>query len=118
MKKLSIDELRILADDYWFTFQPTQIDGTGAESFAQFSQRVHHVQTFFNQLSTGTYVTFTHGLWISMLIWQMLNQPTDSQQAMQKFRQFELSIRANNCDVFLLTIPDHAPASIQKVRST
>lgn len=114
---LTLLERRSLAEDYWLTAQPEDIDGAGAESFLTFVQRVQQVRHYFNTLATGNHVVYTHGLWISMLIWQLLNQPTDTKKAMKKFRQFELSIRTKNTEAFLLTMAEEVVPAIVKVRS-
>ena len=50
-----------------------------------------------------------------MLIWQLLHQ--DSEQVLNKaaFATYELTIRHDNCDVYLLTIDNHTQ-SIAKLR--
>lgn len=113
----SLTERRRLADDYWLTFAHDDVDGTDAESFNQFVERVQAVQDYFNQLPNGNHVVFAHGLWLSMLIWLMLGQATDSNHAMQRFRQFETSVRLKNTEGYLLTIADNAPPAITKVRT-
>lgn len=106
--------VKTLAENYWQTFLPNQIDGDElavpddwtAESFADFVGRVCRAVQYFKALPDGTYVVYTHGIWLSMLIWLSLNQPVDSNKAMQNFRQFELAIRPNNCEVFCLKFVD------------
>lgn len=115
--------VKALVENYWQTLTPTQIDGDDlttpldwtAESFAEFVGRVKWVVQHFKALPDGVYVVYTHGIWLSMLIWLALNQPVDSNQAMQNFRQFELAIRPNNCEVFCLKFADDLLA-ITKVR--
>ncbi len=60
-------------------------------------------------------MVFGHGMWIGMLIWQLLHQ--DSEQVLDKatFATFELTIRPDNYDVYLLTI-DGTTESIAKLR--
>lgn len=103
------------ATEFWQTFEPTQKDGKDTESFANFSERVRNVLSYFYTLQSGNHVVYTHGIWISMLIWQLLNQPIDSQIAMQNFRKFETAIRARNCEAFLLTLGKSCPPAITKV---
>ncbi len=95
------------ADGFWQQYEPNTTHGEQTESFNQFSERVRQVlDEEFSKLPTGNHVIYTHGLWISMLIWQLLGQPLGTQLALRKFRQFELSIRAKNSEVFCLTLPD------------
>lgn len=115
--------IKTIADNYWLTFTPDEIDGVEldtpanyqAESFAGFVGRVKRVIEYLKNLPDGTYVVYTHGMWLSMLMWISLNQPTDNNLAMQNFRQFELSIRPKNCEVFCLKFVEGLLA-IKKVR--
>ncbi|SUO95776.1 phosphoglycerate mutase [Suttonella ornithocola] len=113
----TLSERRKLAEDYWLEFSPDDRDGSDAESFSQFVQRVEQVQRYFQELPNGHHVVFTHGLWMSMLIWLMLGQATASRKSMSKFRQFEISIRPKNTEIYWLTMASHYPAAIQKIRS-
>ncbi len=120
IKGKTVKERMQIAERYWLEQTPNFIDGgddTEAESFAMFVQRTQKVLTHLQTLEDGTHVLYTHGLWISMLIWIILAQPTDSNQAMQNFRQFELSIRAKNCEVFLLSLQEGFLPAISKVRT-
>lgn len=111
------NEIRGLADNYWLTFEPDTLDGESAENFNQFVARVKKVQAYFDTLPEGNHVVFTHGLWISMLVWLMLGQPMDNNIAMQKYRQFEMAIRSKNCEVWQLMLIDNAHLAITKVHS-
>lgn len=103
-----------IAEHYWQTATPDFVDGADlnvpknwqAESFDEFVNRVKSAMAYFDALPQGAYVVFTHGIWLSMLHWLILNKTTDSNQAMRDFRQFELANRPNNCDVFCLKIDD------------
>lgn len=124
IKDKNIDEIINIANHYWQTATPNDIDGKTlsvpknwqAESFANFVNRVKSALAYFQALPSGTYVAFTHGVWLSMLRWLILNEPINDNTAMQNFRQFELAIRPNNCDVFCLTLTDNL-TDIKKVRS-
>ncbi len=120
IKDKSVDERLQLAERYWLEQAPDYIDGGDckeAESFAMFTERTKQVLTDLHDFDNGTHVLYSHGLWISMLIWTLLAQPVDSNQAMQNFRQFELSIRAKNTEVFLLTLQEGSTPAITKVRT-
>jgi len=106
-----------MADEYWLRQDPRQADGEDAESYHDFCERVAGVLEHFKTLPDGNHVVFTHGLWMSMLIWQLLGQPCEDNGDLQKFRQFELSIRPRNCEVFLLTLCEAHPPAITKVRT-
>ena len=102
----TLAERRQMAEDYWLTHSPDEMHGGEAETYRSFCERVGQVLTYFRQLPAGNHVAFTHGLWISMLIWQILGQTKDGNRTMQKFVQFEMPIRAKNCEVFCLTLLD------------
>ncbi|PNK61317.1 histidine phosphatase family protein [Psychrobacter sp. FDAARGOS_221] len=110
-----------MVDEYWASAQPDEAHGADAESFLNFYQRVQQVLVYFQTLPKGNHVVYTHGYWISMVIWQLLGLSADTQQEVAKFRQFEKSIRAKNGEVFCLTLPesgfaDSYPPSITKAR--
>lgn len=113
----SVAERWRMAEAYWLEKAPEELDGDDAESYQQFCTRVAKVLKHFATLEDGNHVVYTHGLWISMLIWQLLGQPNSNNENMRKFRQFEMSIRARNCEVFLLSLSDEHPPAITKVRS-
>ena len=110
-----------LTDAYWQSADPAIANAEDAESFQQFYQRIPQVLKQFSTFEPGNHVVYTHGYWISMLIWYLLGLPADETQHVTKFRQFELSIRAQNGEVFCLTLPNdelkaqYAP-TITKVR--
>lgn len=100
IKDLSFDEMRAIADEFWLKPSEYQ-DGEMTDSFAHFVQRVRNVRAYFDTLPDGTYVVFTHGMWIGMLMWQILIGDSPRVLNMQKFHQFELMVRPKNCEVFL-----------------
>lgn len=122
LKGASFEQRMALTDAYWQSSDPAVPYAEDAESFRDFYQRIPKVLRQFEQFEPGNHVVYTHGYWISMLIWYLLGLPADDSQQVVKFRQFELSIRAKNGEVFCLTLPeqsllaDYAP-SITKVRT-
>ncbi|UNU72670.1 phosphoglycerate mutase family protein [Moraxella nasovis] len=102
IKDLTVHEMVRLADEFWTT-NVNHKDSDATESFLQFIERVRWVRNFFRSLPDGNYVVFTHGMWIGMLIWQILHQDGPRMHNMAKFRAFELAIRPKNCEVFILT---------------
>lgn len=118
---LSFEERVAVAHYYWDNQQPSQAHGDDAETFDNFYERVAQGFEVFKTLSDGNHLVYTHGFWISMLIWQILGQPARGETAMRKFKQFEQSIRAQNGEVFCLVLPsddmvDSYPPAITKVR--
>lgn len=111
------EELWQEAEQYWYKNDIHYQDGNETDSFASFVQRVKNVRQFFDALDDGVYVVFTHGMWIGMLIWQLLHLSDDKILNMQNFGCFELMIRPKNCEVFLLNYSsNHMIPSIVKVR--
>lgn len=115
-------ERMALTDGYWQASDPAVSYAEDAESFLQFYQRIPQVLKQFETFESGNHVAYTHGYWISMLIWYLLGMPAKQPQHVTKFRQFELAIRAQNGEVFCLTLPEtenlgkYAP-TLTKVRT-
>ncbi len=122
LKDASFEQRMAMTDAYWQGSPPNIPHASDAESFQDFYQRIPKVLAQFKQFEPGNHVVYTHGYWISMLIWYLLGLPADQPEHVAKFRQFELSIRAQNGEVFCLTLPEaalknkYAP-SIIKVRT-
>lgn len=109
IKDLSFDDIRVIADDFWQQHSAHRASEV-TDSFEHFVARVKKVRAYFDALPDGTYLVFTHGMWIGMLIWQLLLGDSPRLYNMKKFREFELATRPKNCEVLLL-----APAGIKKV---
>ena len=109
IKDLSFDDIRVIADDFWQQHSAHRASEL-TDSFEHFVARVQKVRAYFDALPDGTYLVFTHGMWIGMLIWQMLLGDSPRLYNMKKFREFELATRPKNCEVLLL-----AAAGINKV---
>ena len=109
IKDLSFDDIRVIADEFWQQHSAHRASEL-TDSFEHFVARVQKVRAYFDALPDGTYLIFTHGMWIGMLIWQMLLGDSPRLYNMKKFREFELATRPKNCEVLLL-----APAGIKKV---
>lgn len=109
IKDLSFDDIRVIADEFWQQHSAHRASEL-TDSFEHFVARVQKVRAYFDALPDGTYLVFTHGMWIGMLIWQLLLGDSPRLYNMKKFREFELATRPKNCEVLLL-----APAGIKKV---
>lgn len=109
IKDLSFDDIRVIADDFWQQHSAHRASEV-TDSFEHFVARVKKVRAYFDALPDGTYLVFTHGMLIGMLIWQMLLGDSPRLYNMKKFREFELATRPKNCEVLLL-----AAAGINKV---
>lgn len=115
IKALSFSQLVEKANNYWQNANKDFQDSENTDSFLQFIERVKNVRQFLRQLPDGCYVVFTHGMWIGMLMWQLLHKHGNGIENMRKFREFEMSVRPKNCEVFLMTID--TIETIAKVRT-
>ncbi len=117
---ISATERRKLSAHYWQTAEPDYIDGdsdSDAESFEQLQARMTQAINYLQALPAGNYVVYTHGLWLSALLWRLLGLPTHDQASMQRFRQFEQAIRIHNGEVFQWQHADNSVPAITKVRA-
>lgn len=115
IKALSFHEIVQMADRFWQRAESEYTDSPATDSFINLVTRVKAVRDEFDRLPNGEYVVFTHGMWLGMLMWQLLHGDTSKVLNMKKFREFELSVRPKNCEVFVLTM-DKIHCGISKVR--
>lgn len=119
IKDLTYPQITKLADDYWAKGEPSHKDSPTTDDFINLINRVKMVRDEFGLLPDGTYVVFTHGMWLGMLMWQLVlgYQGHDCPRLlnMHKFREFELTVRPKNCEVYAL-IYDGKHSTISKVR--
>lgn len=113
IKALSFAQIATLSEAFWQTGDIYHQDGEDTDSFASFVQRVQSARAYFDTLPDGNYIVFTHGMWIGMLLWQILHADGQRIFDMQKFREFELAIRPKNCEVYQLLLPSN---TVTKVR--
>ncbi len=117
---LAVTERRKLSAQYWQTAEPDYIDGdsdSDAESFEQLQARMTQTIDYLQALPVGNYVVYTHGLWLSALLWRLLALPAHDQASMQQFRQFEQAIRIQNGEVFQWQQANNTVPAITKVRA-
>lgn len=120
IKDLTYPQIITLADEYWAQADIHHTDSPTTDSFTNLVERVKAVRDEFERLPDGTYVVFTHGMWLGMLMWQLVlgyhTTPCPRVFDMVKFRQFELIVRPKNCEIFKL-IMDGTHHTISKVRT-
>lgn len=114
IKDLSFDQVVEMAETFWRTADICHQDSQRTDNFAHFVGRVQQVRAYFDELPNGTYVVFTHGMWIGMLLWQILHADSERVFDMRRFREFELAIRPKNCEVYQLLLPSN---TINKVHT-
>lgn len=106
IERKCLAEIRVMADEFWATDNAHR-DSDQTDSFDEFVTRVKTARQAFAQMDDGDYVVFTHGMWIGMLIWQLLHADGQKVHDKRAFAVYELAVRPNNCDVYLLTISDN-----------
>lgn len=120
IKDLTYPQIIKMADEYWAKADINHIDSPTTDNFANLVARVKAVRDEFERLPDGTYVVFTHGMWLGMLMWQLMHgyhgTPCPRVFNMGKFREFELAIRPKNCEVFVL-MADGTHHALSKVRT-
>ena len=102
IKDLSFAEILVKAEAFWAHAKQDYADSPRTESFDNLAMRVRQIRRYFDALDDGTYVVFTHGMWLGMLMWQLIHHDSTRTQNMVSFRQFELAVRPKNCEVYLL----------------
>lgn len=102
IKTLPFADIAVVADEFWAKDDPCYADGEMTDSFDNLVMRVRQVRQQFDALPDGDYVVFTHGMWLGMLMWQLVHGDGERVRQVHTFRQFELAVRPSNCDVFLL----------------
>lgn len=114
IKDVSFAKLVQMSQAFWQQGDILYQDSLQTDSFASFVQRVQKMRQQFETLTDGVYVVFTHGMWIGMLLWQILHGDGKRVLDMHRFREFEMAIRPKNCEVYRLDLPSYG---ITKVRT-
>ncbi len=90
-QRSTIQERRPLVEAYWEQRLPFFEDGPGAESFAQFLERVKKFRKRLQDTSYNTIAVFSHEQFINAFLW-LIKKPggveASAPQAMQEFRMF------------------------------
>lgn len=105
IQHISTQARRQMAQNYWQTASLTHQDGAGADSFAQFLERV---DTFIAQLDDfSNHSLFVgHGIWLGLLAYRLMNLPITDNVSMQKFRAMQHAMPMFNTVAYQLTIND------------
>lgn len=119
IKDLTFAQIAQMADKFWANADKDFTDSPNTDSFANLVARVKAVRNVFDRLPDGTYVVFTHGMWLGMLMWQLLHGYHGGQCPrvfnLRHFREFEPTVRPKNCEVFLMMADTHS--TITKVHT-
>src|SRR5260370_4598511 len=111
------EERRPLVDAYWEQCQPSFVDGTGSESFAQFIERVQAFITHLQDTAHDTIAVFSHEQFINAVLWLIERGSVEaSAQAMQEFRDFlKRNSLLNGTIVQLKVHHSQAPWSYERI---
>ncbi len=120
IKDLTLPQIIKMADEFWARGDREYTDSPTSDNFINLVARVKAVCEEFDALPDGTYVVFTHGMWLGMLMWQLIHGYHGGECPrlfnVVKFREFELTVRPKNCEVYLM-MTDEGQHTIGKVRS-
>lgn len=103
----SAQQRRPWVDAYWNAFNPTLVDGPGAESFSAFIERVRAALNRFRMLrnaSDATAAMFGHGQFLQAMRWLIENgDGVIDADAMRSFRIVDQRSPIHNADGFAAT---------------
>jgi broad specificity phosphatase PhoE len=94
-------ERRPAVQSYWERSDPCHRDGEGAESFVDLMERVRQTRALIDQQGQGVVCVFSHGEFSRAFWWRTLfpYEPTDTADAMRRFRSFVRGFRYPNCGI-------------------
>lgn len=85
--------------DYWETCDPDFRDGTGAETFREFVERVETTMSKLTSLPLQNSVVFCHGQYMQMVRWrQAAPAKLLDGEAMREFRLLDLQNPIQHCE--------------------
>ena len=95
-------ERKPFVEEYWKRGDPFYQDGHGAETFAQFIERVQNVLGLLQTRQETNIFVFTHGYFIRAVVWTLLqtSKAVDA-KAMNSFHLFFESIELPNTGIIL-----------------
>lgn len=90
---------------YWQKCDPFYVDGEGAESFANLSDRIQYLRKQIEQLDAEFVAVFSHGLFLRAVLWSWLTNPVEiSSDSMRQFRAFADSFKFPNGAILKLQL--------------
>jgi broad specificity phosphatase PhoE len=93
------EQRRPFVEAYWQEPHPDKRMGEGAETFAEFDERVSAFVPQLQQLPQGA-VVFGHGMWIGLLVFKLLGFTSRDIAGMKAFRRFQLGLPMPNGAVY------------------
>lgn len=99
------DERQLWANAFFAQNDPHAIDGEGAESFAQFMQRVQYTIAAMHRLPPGFSVFFGHAGFIkAMMMWLLSPDETINANTLQRFLSMEQAVAFPNTAILKLRL--------------
>ncbi len=96
-KNTTAKDRQPMIDEYWKKCDPFYNDGDGAESFADFVNRVWNVIKYFEKPLHEDTAIFSHGLFIRAVIWALLlGGEKECIQSMGRFNIFCEAVEMSN----------------------
>jgi broad specificity phosphatase PhoE len=95
-----------LADDYWRRCDPAYVDGPGAESFAQFMNRVRTFHDRLEALSEDFVIAVGHGQFFRALLVASADGFATTPEAMRRYRAAETADPIANAAIVELRAAD------------
>ncbi|MEJ7137666.1 histidine phosphatase family protein [Amphibiibacter pelophylacis] len=97
---------------YWDRADAFERHGPDVETFAEFAARVRAFGEQLASLPDGT-VAFTHGMWLSQLLWQQLGFHSLDPVRLRYFRAFQIHLPTPNCAVYVVQVQDDGTWRVQ-----
>jgi 2,3-bisphosphoglycerate-dependent phosphoglycerate mutase len=101
----TLQERRPMSDAYWGKCNPFYLDGEGAESFASTMKRTQDLQDKIKHLDDNFVTIFTHGLFMRIFLWSLLNNSVEiSSESMSQVKAFLDSVQIANGAILKLQV--------------
>ncbi|OOF46458.1 hypothetical protein BKK51_02225 [Rodentibacter trehalosifermentans] len=101
IQSLNAEQRRPFSQQFWQQAEPTLQLSPQVDSFVLFNRRIDAFLAFAKQAENRT-VCFTHGIWLSLLIWRLLGFSSDSSQMMKQFYSWQKTLPMENTAIWVL----------------
>lgn len=98
---LNADQRRPISQQFWQQADPQLQLSPNVDSFSLFNQRIDDFLAFAKQAEDNC-ICFTHGIWLSLLIWRLLGFSANTSQEMQQFYAWQKTLPMENTAIWVL----------------
>ena len=98
---LTAEQRRPISQQFWQKSDPHLQLSPEVDSFMQFNERISSFLDFAEQAEDQT-ICFTHGIWLSLLIWRLLGFSANNPASMQQFYQWQKTLPMENTAIWIL----------------